>query len=511
MNNATFIRTLIIYAICVPLAVFLGYELTSPLARSTYYMLGLLVLVLTFPLLLRYHHFLLVASWNLAAVLFFLQGQPPIWMLMVALSLGVSILQRATDKTKRFFFVPQAALPLIFLVGVVLATAHYTGGIGIRALGSDLYGGKRYVILIGSILGYFALTAQRIPPERAGLYIAAFFLGGLTKVIGDLFLIAPGSMEFAFWLFPPNMGTVRGGIFELGTTRLTGTCVGALLGVYFMLSRYGIRGILSIRKPWRVVLFLLFVLSSLLGGFRSTVLLLAMTFTILFFLEGLHRTKWLPAAILSVLLLAAFMFAFAPRLPFTFQRALAFLPLKLDPVAKLDAQYSTDWRLEMWKSILPEVPQYIWLGKGYALDRMDFDFMSTRSQGDVAEDWDAAIAGNYHNGPLSVVLTFGIWGVIAFLWFAVAGIRVLYFNYRYGPPELRTYNALLFTVFVTRFAYFLTIYGTFDSDMFYFIGWLGLSVSLNGGVCRPSDATVSETEQTESLPVIPVRMRTFPG
>jgi hypothetical protein len=39
---------------------------------------------------------------------------------------------------------------------------------------------------------------------------------------------------------------------------------------------------------------------------------------------------------------------------------------------------------------------------------------------------EAIVTGDFHNGPLSLVLPFGLSGVIGFIWFLVAGGRVLY-------------------------------------------------------------------------------------
>jgi hypothetical protein len=103
-----------------------------------------------------------------------------------------------------------------------------------------------------------------------------------------------------------------------------------------------------------------------------------------------------------------------------------------------------------------------------------------------AENQGLALAGDYHSGPLSVILPFGIWGVIAFVWFLFAATRVLHANYRYGDPSLRMINTFLLAIFVARVILFFLIVGALNSDMLVFCGWLGLSVSLNGGVCRPS-------------------------
>ena len=77
-NNApAIIRTLIIYALCVPLAVWIGIMLADPFDVSTFSYAGILTLVLLSPILLRWHHFLLVTTWNLGMTLFFLPGHPP--------------------------------------------------------------------------------------------------------------------------------------------------------------------------------------------------------------------------------------------------------------------------------------------------------------------------------------------------------------------------------------------------------------------------------------------------
>ena len=105
-------------------------------------------------------------------------------------------------------------------VGVVLLTAKLTGGIGLHAFGSDIGGGKKYLYVSLGILSYFALTARRIPPERANLYVALFLLGGVTPFIGDLYPITPPFLHFIFWLFPPVSGNLIG--FQMGVTRLAG-------------------------------------------------------------------------------------------------------------------------------------------------------------------------------------------------------------------------------------------------------------------------------------------------
>src|SRR5207248_1296256 len=120
---------------------------------------------------------------------------------------------------------------------------------------------------------------------------------------------------------------------------------------------------------------------------------------------------------------SAVILPFTDRLPLNIQRALSVLPVPVDPMAKLSAQSSSDWRVEMWKHLLPQIPQYLILGKGYAFNPNDIAMMRTIHGGEVGSEG-TEIVGDYHNGPLSVILPFGIFGAIGFLWFLGAAWRV---------------------------------------------------------------------------------------
>jgi hypothetical protein len=488
MNNApAILRSLVTFAMIVPLAVFVGYMLSDPLDRSSLTYYGILALILISPILLRWHHPLLVLSWNLSMFIFFLPGSPDAWLVMTIVSLGITLLQRALGGVKQLVGVPQVTWSLICLFGVVVLTARLTG-LGLHAFGSEISGGRRYIYLLGAIMGYFALSSRRIPPERAGLYVALFFLSSLVESIGDLWDVMPGPLKFIFWFFRAHSVKLIENQFE-SSTRLYGGMVVAIAVFSYMQARYGIRGIFLSHKPWRWMLLLIALVYALLGGFRSGIMGVALVFVMQFFIEGLHRTKLLIIFAFAGVLAATALIPLVSHLPHTVQRALSFLPLQIDPSVQHNAEASSDWRFDMWKALLPQIPQYLLLGKGYAVSRLDIDLLmgtDAAIQGTFAENQGSALTGSYHSGPLSVVLTFGIWGVIAFVWFWIAGIWVLYCNYRYGDPALRTVNTFLLAVFVVRIIFFILIVGDIGSDMLKFGGWLGLSVSLNGGVCRPA-------------------------
>jgi hypothetical protein len=509
-NTHAVVRTLIIYALCIPLAVWLGFMLADPFDKTSFSYFGILALILIIPLLFRWHHFLLVATWNLGMTIFFLPGTPPIWLLMTVLSLGLSVLHRTINDKARFLSAPSLTWPLIFFMAVVLFTAYLTGGIGLHSLGSETAGGKNYFLVLGGILGYFAMTAQQIPPRRVKLYVSLFFLGGCTAFIGDLLPYLPSSFYYIYAFFPVNGYDLAGkpGTIDFNP-RYQGLGVMGFTGFLFMLARFGPRGIFLSGKLWRPVVLALFAGLTFLGGFRSLIILCGSVFLIQGYLEGFHKTKIFPAFIFAGLIAASLLVPFAHTLPFTFQRALAFLPLKLDRVAREDAETTQAWRLQIWKDALPTVPQHLLLGKGYALSQGELTVASSDAFHYSSDIQSVDIVGSYHSGPLSVVIPFGIWGVIALLWFWIASLRALYFNYRYGDPGVRTVNIFLLAYFIAKVFEYLIIFGGLNSDMFYFCSIIGLSVSINGGIRRPAPATVRAVDKTSLAPLARSRFQPF--
>jgi hypothetical protein len=484
---ASALRTFAIYGVCCILAIVLGVLMTNPMTYTSLGFVAVLCSVMLIPILIRWHHPLMIFCWTAPFMAFFVKGDPKFSLVLITISLTISIIERALNQ-RRFIDVPRLTWPLLALIAVVAFTAKMTGGIGLKAFGSDVIGGKKYIFLIAGILGYFALSARRIPPEKAQRYVAFFFLGGAISCIGDFAAITPGFIRPIYWFIPP-FTSYDPGSFDVGTTRLVGTSWGAVAVINALIARYGIRGIFLSGKIWRPAVFFIALGLVFLGGFRSALIMVAMTVALQFFLEGMHRTRLMPFFIILALAGMAAAFPVASKLPFTFQRTLAFLPesvIHLSTDSRIAAQDSTNWRLDMWQALLPQIPKHLLLGKGYTITSEDFAAMGADSaihSADAGEQG-LAISSDYHSGPLSVILPFGIWGVIAFLWFMYTSMQVVYRNYRYGDPALQTINTFLFTSYVVMVFSFFLIAGGLADGMLGFCGMLGLSVSLNNGVCR---------------------------
>lgn len=486
-NPAQAIRSLITYAICIPLAVLMGYIMTEVGDRPDYtnlFVIGVVIVLLLSPIFIKWHYPLLIFCLGFPAYCFFLPGNPPLAQVVVILSLGIAILDRTLNSDRRFVSPAVITWPLLFTIAMVFATAEMTGGIGLKAMGGDTAGGKKYIALFIGCATFFALTSRYIPKERRGFYVALYFLAGALQFVSDMFPILPAPFNYINLLIPPSEG---GKDLSFGMTRLGGVASSASVLANFMLAKYGLRGVFRGDKPQRFLLFFFLLALTLLGGFRSVLVAYLMIGTMLFFLEGLHRTRLLPVFVLGGVLFLGAAVPFANKLPFTVQRTLSFLPIKLDPAAVLEAESSTRWRHEMWDELWPQVPGYLLLGKGYSLTKEDFQMMGDGAFANVkGSENSLAISGDYHNGPLSTLMPFGVWGAISFIWLSLASIFVLYRNYKYGDAEIRPVNTFLLVLVIEQFIGFFFIFGAYSSAVGDLAKLTGLSIALNWGICRPT-------------------------
>jgi hypothetical protein len=426
--------------------------------------------------------------------------------LVGGLSLLISAAKRALLQEANLVHCPSVSLPLVLLAGIVLFTAYETGGIHARALGSDAWGAMRYFQVLGAIAGYFAFVSQPVAAHRAKLMATLFFLSGATSALPVLITLAGPGLQSLLVLFGTSSVVANETtIFALDLQRFVGLTFMSEAVCWCMLLRFGIRGILDLHRPWRFITFAGMAALGLLGGFRSFLILFGVVSLVQFYFEGLFRSRFFVWFSMAGVLGGTLLFAFADKLPGAVQRSISFLPVQIDPAIRRDATGTLDWRLEMWRETLPIVPRYLLLGKGYNFDGSDYYLTTRGAERGIARSYDAAmISSDYHQGILTLIIPFGIWGILAFLAFCAASLRVLYRNYRYTPPEMRTINTFLLSYFTGRLIFYVIFYGEFDLDLMLFTGVIGMSLSLNGGIRQEAAVTLSApVESTEDLHLQP--------
>lgn len=503
-------RQILILLIVLPIAALMGYLLADPLQTESLAGIGMVIGALLLPLALKWHHPMLVLAWNASVILTFLPGDPYLWMFMGVLSFGFTILHRFLDPNFRFIHVPSVTWTLLLVALVVMVTAKLTGGFGMRSLGGNVYGGKKYFYIWFAIIGFFALSTRRISGPAVPWLAGGFFASGVTTMMSTFaYMLGPAAWvlyaifptSYAMHLAALDYGT---DFTSAGIARYSGLSVAGMALMPVILIRYGLRGLLDWMKPWRMGMMLAVLGISMLGGYRTTLVFFCLLMTIQFFLEGLHRTKWLPITAASSVLALAILMVTAGFLPMSIQRSLTVIKfLPLSKAARMDAEGSSQWRKDMWKRLAAERDRYFWVGKGLTASARNYYLEIQAQRYGLAEDFELTIlTGDYHNGPLTVMIPFGIWGVIAMLLFVGAALRVLWLNRNAGTGWLPNINRVLLSVFVTKVIIFLGVFGEFSSEFYAFTGLVALSISLNGGIASakaPVTVPVKKPEAVEPV------------
>jgi O-Antigen ligase len=477
-------RNHLIFGVCLPFAVLLGYLLADVNDPVSMLVIATAIVGLSFPLLMRWYHPILIAGWNTTAQASFLPGAPQMWACLAILGLFFAVLNRSVNSENKFVHVQSLTLPITAFGAVVVITAALTGGVELQIFGGAMVGGRNYFYVLMAIVGFFALSSRTISPKHAYGFLALFYLPGITSMLSQIAAWVGPSLNFVYLFFP---ATTQPDLFDyqqsdaFGEMRISGMTTASACFFYWMLARYGIQGVFDLTRPWRLVLFLGGITLGFFGGYRSHLILVTLTFSILFVLERLWRTKVVLIIGVMGVLATGLLLTSADKLPPTVQRGLSFLPIDIDPMIKVHAEASSQWRIELWRQVVDEVPVYFFRGKGYTFSGGD-NYMAQHNQmrfGHMAgAEW-AAISGDYHNGPLSLLIPFGIYGLLGFMWLIAAGSIYLYKNYQHGLPELKTINAFLFAAFTARAVFFFSIFGAVSSELYFFTGILGLSVALN--------------------------------
>src|SRR4051812_21180552 len=122
-NTINIPRAHLIMALCLPLAVVLGYFLAEPMDSGSQTIVVFLLVILAVPLMMKWHHAALILSWNAWILPQFLPGQPYLWMFVAPASVVFAVLNRSVKLQYRPVSVPSVTWPLLFFAAVVTVTA----------------------------------------------------------------------------------------------------------------------------------------------------------------------------------------------------------------------------------------------------------------------------------------------------------------------------------------------------------------------------------------------------
>jgi hypothetical protein len=315
---------------------------------------------------------------------------------------------------------------LIYINLAYLITVFIRNPTGFFALQSSMVGGRPYMEVVLAFAAFLILSRVRISDSIARILPLFFVIPAWS--VGILDAIGRVIPQFGYAVNSFYSGAGSSGTFgaieaeaEVGTTRLVGLQDAGISGALFLCARYNPLTLLSPLYPWRVIMTAMVFGVLFLAGFRSMLLFAFVAFFLSSILRGKLHDVWITISggVLALVFLIALQ-GTVLHLPLTMQRTLSWLPGDWDPVAVMDAEASTEWRVDMWEWAWNDdriLRNKLW-GQGFGLTLDDMNLIATSlaaGQGGSSllggSDRELfMINGTFHSGPLSSVKYIGIIG-----------------------------------------------------------------------------------------------------
>jgi hypothetical protein len=377
---------------------------------------------------------------------------------------------------------------------IYIATAFFRNPVGVAAIGGGVrVGGKPYVDVILGLMAYLMLSRFRISPKFASalpLYIV--LVSAFTALAGAVAMLVP------------SVGMVLGKFYSafLDSSYLAGdeavqavvgeTRLGFLTGLGSSLILFCISSVnpLQLIRIYNLKLLIFYCsgyILILLGGFRNGIIAGILQTLVGAFIRDRFVGVIKFLFLIFIIAVGGILLSYSPvNIPFTFQRALCFLPGNWDEAAKSDARGTSEWRVEMWRMALTS-DKYIknkFLGDGFGMLRVDFErgvdmiFHRAGLEANEVQQEQFLLDGDFHSGPVSSIRFVGYVGLALFLVLLMQSISSgtnLIRKARGSPFEkISFFIGIPIIIYPIFFIFVFGDYRTGIVDVLYFVGMMKL-------------------------------------
>lgn len=356
------------------------------------------------------------------------------------------------------------------LMLLMLLQAYMRNPVGIRLLGSENVGGRPYVIMLIALAGGVILATTRTDHAQ----IKKAFKWSVIGYMATFSIQLAASVSATIAGYTAILFGAGGG-HASATDELRDSTKAGRNGAAAVLAKASSRCLVAFRHPLKAMchpFWGLIVLSALLGagmsGFRNVIASTLLTLVLGTYYWGRGQAVIRGCFIGVSGYLIINIINIAVPLPPNVQRSLSFLPGTWEERYIIDAEGSTNWRVEMWEEALT-TDRYIEnkiIGDGLGIRRSDFMFMQEISDSRVITNEmsqeRAMLAGDFHSGPVSSVRVVGYVGllvlIVTMIVVAVRAHKLI--MYSRGKPYFR--EVIFFCLpMVWGPIFFLFIYGDY--------------------------------------------------
>lgn len=456
------IRNAIITIVAIIAALVIG----NLIGEQSFFQLMLVVVAVVFMLFLPNPALVAVC-----AILFFysgltapgIPGKLNFFYLCAICLVAILFFQLALKRLKKINWGNSHTLMVGF--ALVLITTILVRGAGFRVLGSGTWGGMFYVQLFLCMFLVVALPEAGIPAKWWPLTIVGMGLFGTLPLVADALILMHADPNIV-WKFIQGSQQIGQSMeadvsVEHGVVRyFSAGLAGQLLLVSF-LAVVSMKRLLSFRGLWLMPLPLAFLGVTMVGGFRLGILNF---FMLGFIVAVLQRAFTVARIFLCGVVMFCAWFALvqaSPYLPPGAQRTISWLPgADIPEYIQHDATGTVDWRLELWREGMKKLPDYWLVGKGYAFGEKEAVAVSGANRATDEIAW-AIVTSSYHNGPISLLLGLGVFGLLIGLglMFAICVRHGRFVRTKWHDPSLKQCHQVIYALYLVNFGVFLTIYG----------------------------------------------------
>lgn len=345
---------------------------------------------------------------------------------------------------------------LVLFMHVGYVFLNHPFGLGLNVL-EDYYGGKGYILFLQALLAYLCFSSLKTTSNELGkvLQWAVFLTIAFTLITTVQGIISPDSGATDPTAAPAEAVTEN--------TRLTAFLSISQLVVQLLIINYSVWQM--IKRPWWGGLFILGIIGVLVSGFRSFIA----QSLLLFFTISLIYKRWFFCILVPIfgmlLLLILSSAGLLHSLPYGIQRTLSALSfLDVSVQARMNAEGSINWRLEMWEWALDDREHFIQdkvFGDGFSRDISIVKANIYEEAYNLSHDQTSfAWNGLWHSGPISTIQTLGYVGLSLYLILSVIGmtyawiVSKIYRNHQYKLGIL-----YVSTLYFIKPVFFFLIFG----------------------------------------------------
>jgi hypothetical protein len=380
---------------------------------------------------------------------------------------------------------------------VVLVVTALVRGSGVRILGSDKWGGRPYFLLLLASAVLVQSLFVKLSVAQCKRIVIGLCLAGLFPTVAALVARYEGTNLLSrFVVQADEVGqSVNGVVGEVDPLfRLQVANVGATYLFLLMWLLLYARGV-----PARTLMIgsgITAIVLTGLSGHRIS-LLYGVVLSVAYVLLNVRTSLLARLAnryLLLLIMTMAVLVVLSPKLPVLFQRSLSWMPFTgVSQNAQFDAAVTTQWRIEVWKRAMEELPNYLLIGKGFAFQADElFSFVNWSMN-----DYNYVLTSHsYHNGVVQILVDLGLPGMLCTVGFIVAVFRRHYrlLSYQWNSPMLCHFHRVMLAGFAAQVVVYLIVGGGATTFVTLFF-WTAILVQLaraDGDAAPPPAPAVAE-------------------